>query len=90
MVQAELVHPSAGLVCTPETGATTAEQRGRLMPSGERAELERAIRQLLAENPSTLSLGGKVLVDMTAEELRSKLTELRVAVDDDDDDATIC
>ena len=75
---------SAGLASPDEDGPTsrTADQAGRLMPSGERLELEREIKELLAEHPSlTLSPGGKVLVEMTDEELRGRLTELHGALE---------
>eukprot|EP01050_Picozoa_sp_SAG11_P007513 SAG11_NODE_629_length_8073_cov_6.782042_3_plen_911_part_00 len=75
---------SAGLASPNEDGPTerTAEQAGQLMPSGERLELEREIKELLAEHPSrTLSLGGKVLVEMTDEELRGELTILHAALE---------
>eukprot|EP01050_Picozoa_sp_SAG11_P014674 SAG11_NODE_1833_length_4189_cov_20.714914_2_plen_904_part_00 len=75
---------SAGLASPNEDGpiARTAEQAGRLMPSGERLELEREIKELLAEHPSLkLSLGGKVLVEMTDEDLRGELTILHEALE---------
>ena len=76
---------SAGLANPNEDGPTlrTAEEAGRLMPSGERLELEREIKEPLLEHPSlTLSAGGKVLVEMTDEELRGRrLTALHGALE---------
>jgi len=80
---------SAGLVSASDLaggggGTRGAEQGGRLMPSGERAELERELKELLAADAS-LSLGGRVMSEMSLEQLRDKVTELHptfVAADD--------
>ena len=83
MSAAAAIAVCAGLVSgsdMADPAARTAEEAGRLMPSGERAELEREIQELLADDPS-LSLDD-LLVDMSDEELRRKITELHIAMND--------
>jgi hypothetical protein len=75
---------SAGLISDTiingRSAPRTAEQASLLMPSGERAELEREIKELLADNPS-LSMGASALNKMTDAELRHTITELHATLD---------
>jgi len=64
--------------------AASVEHGGRLMPSGELAELELEHKELLATDAS-LSLGGVAVSEMSVEQLRDKVTELHPTFVDEDD-----
>ena len=79
---------SAGLISAAEAdhlqggggGARAAEQAERLMPSGERAELERELKEMLDADTSLgvypITGDSLVMSEMSVEKLRAKITEL--------------